>query len=82
MDPIMKHFFDRVVCINLDRRGDRWHRFQDNVASAGWPFVEIERFSAVDGHKVPSPGWWRAGGGAWGCAACNRTRDWFSPATG
>ncbi|MBI1389927.1 MAG: hypothetical protein GC154_15915 [bacterium] len=63
----VKHFFDHVVCINLDRRGDRWRRFQENVASAGWPFVEIERFSAVDGHKVPSPGWWRAGGGAWGC---------------
>jgi len=63
----LKDFFDKVVCINLDWRADRWQRFQENVASAGWPFREIERFPAVDGHKVPAPGWWRAGGGAWGC---------------
>jgi len=63
----LKNYFDKVVCINLDRRADRWQRFQENVASAGWPFREIERFAAVDGHNVPAPGWWRAGGGAWGC---------------
>jgi len=60
-------FFDRVVCINLDHRGDRWARFQGNVINSSWPFTSVERFSAVDGKKVPPPFWWRAGAGAWGC---------------
>lgn len=63
----LKTFFDRVVCINLDRRPDRWQRFMENVASAGWPFTPVERISAVDAHKVPAPSWWLAGAGAWGC---------------
>ena len=57
---------DRVVCINLDRRPDRFERFMANVQSIEWPFGEIERFAAIDGKKVPPPNWWRAGCGAWG----------------
>lgn len=61
------NYFEKVVCINLDRRADRWRRFQENVARSGWPFGEIERFNAIDGQSVPPPKWWRAGTGAWGC---------------
>ena len=62
----MLNTFDRAYCINLDRRPDRWKRFQAAVP-ANWPFAEIERFTAVDGDKVPAPDWWRPGNGAWGC---------------
>lgn len=59
--------FDRIVCINLDRRPDRWSSFQEHIASIDWPFTEAERFSATDGAKVNPPAWFKAGGGAWGC---------------
>lgn len=49
------------VCINLDRREDRWNEFYLEC-----PF-EVERFAAIDGHLCPQPGWWSAGSGAWGC---------------
>ncbi len=58
--------FDRVCCINLDRRPDRWERFVEGLP-ADWPFRPVERVSAVDGERVPPPGWWRPGSGAWGC---------------
>lgn len=52
----------RAVCINLDRRPDRWEQFQRNCPVAG-----VERFAAIDGRKCRPPEWWRQGGGAWGC---------------
>lgn len=52
----------RAVCINLDRRPDRWAQFQRNCPIAG-----VERFAAIDGRKCRPPEWWRQGGGAWGC---------------
>lgn len=58
--------FDRVVCINLDRRADRWEQLQAELPQP-WPFAPVERFAAVDGKSCPCPSWWRAGGGAWGC---------------
>lgn len=59
--------FQRVSCVSLDRRTDRWQRFQENIADVGWPFATVERFSAIDGKKVGTPPWWKQGGGAWGC---------------
>jgi len=59
--------FDRIVCINLDRRADRWQRLQEHFADMAWPFGCVDRFSAIDGHNVTPPKWWRAGAGAWGC---------------
>lgn len=52
----------RAVCINLDRRPDRWDQFERNCPIAG-----VERFAAIDGRKCRPPEWWRQGGGAWGC---------------
>lgn len=60
-------FFDRVVVINLDRRPDRWERFQEHLAEIDWPFRQVERFRAIDGRIASPPPWWRMGGGAWGC---------------
>ncbi|MBI1373643.1 MAG: glycosyl transferase family 25 [Phycisphaera sp.] len=59
--------FDRVVCINLDRRPDRWKRLAENVAGCGWPFKQPIRYPAIDGRSCPPPPWWRCGNGAWGC---------------
>ena len=56
-----------MVVINLDRRPDRWVRFQRSLAAVDWPFRPPERFSAVDGDAVTVPMWWKQGGGAWGC---------------
>jgi len=59
-------FFQRVYCINLDRRPDRWKQFLDALPR-DWPFRYPERFPAIDGDKCPPPPWWKAGRGAWGC---------------
>lgn len=58
--------FDRVVCVNLPQRTDRWDEFMAAVPK-DWNFGEIERYAAVVGKRCPRPDWWRAGGGAWGC---------------
>jgi len=52
----------RALCINLDRRPDRWESF-----AHGCPVPDVERFPAIDGRKVRPPRWWTQGGGAWGC---------------
>jgi len=58
--------FDRTFVINLDRRPDRWERFQSQFP-VDWPFALPERWSAVDGEAVEVPEWFGAGAGAWGC---------------
>lgn len=57
----MRHF-EKVYCISLDRRIDRWKEFTEQ-----FPTHPIERFKAIDGKLVKHPEWWKAGGGAWGC---------------
>lgn len=59
-------YFEKVYCLNLDRRQDRWQAFQQHLPK-DWPFAPIQRVTAIDGRKVPSPSWWKQGGGAWGC---------------
>jgi hypothetical protein len=58
--------FERVYCINLDRRPDRWRRFAEGVP-ADWPFAAPIRVPAIDGKLVKHPDYWTPGGGAWGC---------------
>jgi len=52
----------RALCINLDRRPERWEAFNRNC-----PIRGVHRFPAIDGRRVRPPVWWRQGGGAWGC---------------
>jgi hypothetical protein len=52
----------RVVCVNLDRRPERWEAFL-----RGCPIPGVQRVQAVDGRLARPPVWWRQGGGAWGC---------------
>lgn len=51
------------MCVNLDRRHDRWERFEQACP------IDCERVQAVDGKMAKPPKWWRQGGGAWGCMA-------------
>lgn len=63
----LKNPFERIVCLNLDRRADRWDRFGREFRRAGWPLPFPERFAAVDGQACQAPVWFRAQPGAWGC---------------
>ncbi|WP_152097269.1 glycosyltransferase family 25 protein [Lacipirellula parvula] len=63
----LRETFDRVVCINLDRRPDRWKEFIDQLSAIEWPFADVQRFRAIDGDRVGSPDWVQCGNGAWGC---------------
>lgn len=58
--------FEMVYVINLDRSTERYKDFCIRIPK-DWPFVKIQRFSAVDGNKVPVPTWWKGLKGAWGC---------------
>lgn len=58
--------FDRICLINLDNRKDRLGAFRAKVA----PYPELHGFvrqRAVHGDTVGVPGFYTAGGGAWGC---------------
>ena len=50
------------VCLNLDRRPDRWRAFRAQL-----PFRHARRLPAVDGSMTAVPPWWAKGAGAWGC---------------
>lgn len=67
MDPLM--VFDGIVCVNLDRRPDRWESFTAATAAFGWP---IHRMAAMDGTVIPMPRDWPSGEGAWGCFLSHR----------
>jgi len=58
--------FERVYCVNLDRRPGKWRRFAEALPG-DWPFPPPVRVSAIDGRTVPQPSHWKVGGGAWGC---------------
>jgi glycosyl transferase family 25 len=57
--------FSRIVCINLDRRPDRWRRVRARFARHG--IGPVERFAAVDGSRVAVPEVWRGQEGVYGC---------------
>lgn len=45
----LNEYFDKVYCINLERRNDRWEKCKKQFDKLG---IEVERFSAVDGSKL------------------------------
>jgi len=57
--------FPHIVCVNLDRRSDRWERMQGRLAAAG--IESVQRFAAADGRTVPLPANWSSTPGAYGC---------------
>lgn len=58
--------FERVYCVNLERRPEKWQQFIEGLPR-DWPFKQPERYNAISGKHVSPPSWWTAGRGAWGC---------------
>ncbi|HSE18233.1 MAG TPA: glycosyltransferase family 25 protein [Pyrinomonadaceae bacterium] len=57
--------FSKTVCINLDRRPERWQRLHAQLARHG--IHNVQRFPAVDGETVAKPAGWPHTAGAYGC---------------
>ena len=45
----LNDYFDKIYCINLDRRTDRWEKCKIQFDKHG---INVERFSALDGDKL------------------------------
>lgn len=57
--------FPLKVCINLDRRPERWQRMQRAFTAHG--IESVRRFSAIDGNETVRPPHWTHTPGAYGC---------------
>jgi glycosyl transferase, family 25 len=57
--------FPYRVCINLDRRPERWRRMRRRLSRHG--LAPVERFPAVDGAGLTPPAGWEDPAGAYGC---------------
>ena len=57
--------FPYRVCINLDRRPEKWARMQARFLECN--LQPVERFAAVDGANVQIPAKWPESPGAYGC---------------
>jgi len=57
--------FPHKICINLDRRPDRWKKMEVGFARHG--ITSVVRQAAVDGLKVSIPSTWSYTPGAYGC---------------
>lgn len=57
--------FPYKICINLDRRPERWQQMQRKFDRHG--IYSVRRFPAVDGNKVELPANWAHTPGAYGC---------------
>lgn len=62
---MINQLFPHKVCINLDRRADRWQRMQAEFARQG--IDDVRRFSACDGNALVLPSHWKHTAGAYGC---------------
>jgi glycosyl transferase, family 25 len=62
---LLNQLFPHKICINLDRRPDRWQRMQTEFARHG--IEGVCRFPAVDGSVVQLPANWNHTAGAYGC---------------
>ena len=61
----MSILFTKIVCINLDRRPDRWQRIQNELVRHG--IGPVQRFAAIDGERLAKPAGWNHSAGAYGC---------------
>src|SRR6185369_3581423 len=57
--------FTKTVCINLDRRPERWERMQKEFARHD--IKGVQRFAAIDGETIEKPAHWTHTAGAYGC---------------
>lgn len=65
----LNSFFAHKVCMNLDRRPERWARMKERFAKH--MITDVVRFSAVDGERVSIPPGWQSSAGAYGCLQTN-----------
>ncbi len=61
----VNQFFPDKVCINLDRRPDRWKLAEEQFALHS--IEGVRRFPALDGRHLAAPEGWTASAGAYGC---------------
>ena len=61
----INQIFPDKVCINLDRRIERWRQMQDKFQQHG--IDAVQRFVAVDGETSTIPANWSGTPGAYGC---------------
>jgi len=61
----LNEFFPYQVCINLDRRLDRWQRIQERFSEHG--IDRVRRFPALDGKQLEVPSLWKSFPGGYGC---------------
>ena len=57
--------FPRKVCINLNKRQDRWRQMQFKLSQLG--IKSVQRFPAIDGNDHDVPSGWTHTTGALGC---------------
>jgi len=62
---LLNQIFPHQICVNLERRADRWQRMQAEFARHG--IERVQRFLAVDGGQVVLPASWGHSAGAYGC---------------
>ena len=62
---MLDQLFPHQVCINLERRADRWQRMQAEFARHG--LDRVRRVSACDGNALVLPPNWKHTAGAYGC---------------
>ncbi len=61
----INQLFADKVCINLDRRLERWQQMQDKFKRHG--IHAVRRFAAIDGETATIPTSWPGTPGAYGC---------------
>ena len=61
----INEIFPHKVCINLDRRPERWNDMRAKFERCG--IRDVRRFTAVDGQTTVVPLDWRDSPGAYGC---------------
>ncbi len=61
----VNEFFPDQICINLDRRPDRWKKMRSRFTESG--IDRVVRFPAIDGSSVETPSVWQSFPGAYGC---------------
>lgn len=61
----LDEMFPHRVCVNLDRRPERWRRMREKLARHG--VRGVRRFAALDGEALDLPAHWTHTPGAYGC---------------
>jgi glycosyl transferase, family 25 len=62
---LINQVFPNKVCINLDRRPERWEQMQHKFEQHG--IHSVRRFRALDGETATIPAHWDGTPGAYGC---------------